>query len=732
MTLSLDARKQILLHFLLGIALPAVLLGYLAFRGIQNDRALVERQRLGEQQRVVRLVTDSVDAAIRGLEGEFRRVATRSPDVSDDGLLGALADLERRLPVVEETFLVERSGTIRIPVTRLLFSRGDTPPPPEAGENDASREFRRGQEYEFRRRDLRRALAAYRRSFETASTDASKASALAAIARIHAKAGRATAAVAAYRRLVNEFPDVQLADGIPAQAAAGLELGSLALTAADTTGALSALLTVYRGLVETRWSLAKPQFDFFSRRARGLLQTVFDAAPSDPRYAAYRDTMELLRDREGMRRARTERLLTFREGGGRVLLARMARDPTDASVRFHRFVLDLEGRTYVGSLLAPEGGFRSRSDSIWGFLLDSEAVAAGILAPAIHKYMRSDAIGWSVHGPAGTEVLSSIAARSGRPTVIANLPGNFPPWTLELYRQDPGFLNELLGSRRSVYFYAFLLLAGILVFGLTLTIRTVNHQLELARLKSDFVSTVSHEFKSPLTAIRQLSEMLRDGRVPSVQRRRKYYNVLLEQSERLSLLVDNVLGLAELEEGRPELCLEKADLGALLEEVVSAARNRVQHDEFVIQMEIEDSLPPAVVDRAAIAQAIDNLIDNAIKYSGRAKEVVVRGFREDDHLVINVQDFGVGIGPNESERVFERFYRGGDELTRSVKGTGLGLALVKRIALRHGGSIQVTSQPGEGSTFSLRLPLDSTAGEGEVDDSENRGEGDAEDPGDRG
>jgi signal transduction histidine kinase len=201
--------------------------------------------------------------------------------------------------------------------------------------------------------------------------------------------------------------------------------------------------------------------------------------------------------------------------------------------------------------------------------------------------------------------------------------------------------------------------------------------------------------------------MLHTGRVPSEERRQHYYNVLLEQSERLSLLIDNILDFARMEEGKKEFEFEMVDMGSLLQELVSVVGQRVRHEGFTVEERIDTPLPAIQVDRAAITQAITNLIDNAIKYSGGAKKVCVRAVVQDQYLIIAVQDFGVGIKPEEISRVFERFYRGGDELTRTVKGSGLGLTLVKQIVEAHHGSVHVESEPGKGSTFSIRLGLQS-------------------------
>ena len=250
----------------------------------------------------------------------------------------------------------------------------------------------------------------------------------------------------------------------------------------------------------------------------------------------------------------------------------------------------------------------------------------------------------------------------------------------------------------------FLLIAGILIFGSVLTIRAVGHELELARMKADFVSTVSHEFKSPLTSIRQIAEMLHAGRVPSDERRQQYYDVLLQQSERLSQLTENVLNFAKMEEGRKKFIFEETDIAPMMQDIVSAFQERIRHDGIEIELSMEESLAPIQADRSALAQAINNLIDNAVKYSGDSKRVEVSAFVEEQSLLLSVQDFGIGIKSDEIDKVFDRFFRGGDELTRTVKGSGLGLALVKQIVNAHNGDVFVQSEIGQGSKFTIRLP----------------------------
>jgi two-component system phosphate regulon sensor histidine kinase PhoR len=193
--------------------------------------------------------------------------------------------------------------------------------------------------------------------------------------------------------------------------------------------------------------------------------------------------------------------------------------------------------------------------------------------------------------------------------------------------------------------------------------------------------------------------------VATEERQRHYFDILVEQSERLSLLIENVLDFGRMEEGRKRFEFEPTDIGPWLTDIVTATQERVAHEGRVIRLTLKESLPQITADRAALAQAVHNLIDNAIKYSAGAKEVRLVAHRDACNLVIEVEDSGVGISPEEIGRVFDRFYRGKDPRIRTIRGSGLGLTLVKRIVEAHGGTVQIRSEPGKGSTFSIRLPL---------------------------
>jgi signal transduction histidine kinase len=390
----------------------------------------------------------------------------------------------------------------------------------------------------------------------------------------------------------------------------------------------------------------------------------------------------------------------FLEAGGEELAARIPSAGPGARVAGVRFPLEISGQSFLVAVPEQSAG----PGGVVGVLLDAGALGA-IVEGALAALADPRATEWVLKGRDGRTVLPPDASPTGPISLNATFPGNFPPWLLELHRRPQSPMRLLFASSRSLYLYMFLLIGTILVFGLVLTVRAVSQELELARLKSDFLSTVSHEFRSPLTSIRHVAEMLQSGSVPSEERRLRYYDLLVEQATRLSSLVTNVLDLARIEEGRQEFRFEAVDPGELVRELVDATRQRVRHEGFVVEARLQEPLPAVRADRVALTQALSNLLDNAIRYSGESKRIDLLASADDTHLILAVADQGVGIPAEERGKVFDRFFRGGNPLTRSVKGSGLGLALVKEIVEAHGGTMQVQSEVGRGSTFSIRLPL---------------------------
>ncbi len=249
------------------------------------------------------------------------------------------------------------------------------------------------------------------------------------------------------------------------------------------------------------------------------------------------------------------------------------------------------------------------------------------------------------------------------------------------------------------------ILSALIIIGLVLTKHVVSKEMGLAKLKSDFVSNVSHELRTPLALIRLYAETLELGRITTREKKQQYYRIVRKESERLTALINNILDFSRIEAGRKEYEFRPTDIGELVRNTLDSYRYQIEQQGFALEENIDESVPPVFVDREAIARALVNLVNNALKYSTEEKFLGVKLYRDNGQVKLEVADHGIGIARRDQAKIFEKFYRAGDPLVHNTKGSGLGLSLVRHISEAHGGDIVVESTPGKGSKFVLSLPL---------------------------
>ncbi|HEY0762894.1 MAG TPA: HAMP domain-containing sensor histidine kinase [Pyrinomonadaceae bacterium] len=292
---------------------------------------------------------------------------------------------------------------------------------------------------------------------------------------------------------------------------------------------------------------------------------------------------------------------------------------------------------------------------------------------------------------------------TGKPEITQNLDEPFRGLALGIKFQ--GTTAQAIGQKWVWQSFMILAVLSVLMIGgLVLTYRSVNKQVALARLKSDFVSNVSHELRTPLSLIRLYAETLELGRITTQEKKNEYYGIIRKESERLSALINNILDFSRIEAGRKEYDFRETDIAELVRNTLDSYRYQIEQQGFALEEQI-DPVPAVKVDREAIARALVNLVNNALKYSDSEKFLGIRLYRDQSVLKLEVSDRGIGIERNEQARIFEKFYRTCDPLVHNTKGSGLGLSLVRHITQAHGGDVEVESIPGRGSKFTVWLPL---------------------------
>jgi two-component system phosphate regulon sensor histidine kinase PhoR len=295
--------------------------------------------------------------------------------------------------------------------------------------------------------------------------------------------------------------------------------------------------------------------------------------------------------------------------------------------------------------------------------------------------------------------------RSGEFTVAVRFPTTLYGWRVQV---SPSASDELIArvqNRAMLEHVMVALSCVVIVLGVATILLAAERERRISALKSDFVANVSHELKTPLALVRMFGEMLQSGRVASEEKRQQYLDIIVSESERLSALIENVLDFARVERGREAYDFAEGDVGDAVTKAVNVYRYRAEREGVELSVDVGGGLPKARIDARAVELAVINLIDNALKYAPGSKVVAVRAERENGAIVVRVTDHGPGIPPEDQARIFERFVRGAAARGRPIRGSGIGLSLVKHIAESHGGRAWVSSQVGRGATFIVSIPI---------------------------
>jgi signal transduction histidine kinase len=702
---GLQARKKIILIFLLAILLPALVVGYLSLSAFSKRREAVRR--LLESNLLV-----SGESSLQAVEAALLE---REREALEAGNFTRLSGLEsqgfrdRQVPASEEVnpaqfpgtpFLLDGEYRIVFPITG-----SDRPAAPSPGEiaprSEFSRAFRRAEAYEYSRKDFVRAAAAYRESLVRAPSNREKAMALEAVGRCLISGGNLNEAFRVYSELSEKYGRLQDQAGHFFGLTAAFQIYEIEKRRKQGETGLRALFDVYQSLKDGHWPVNLPEYDFFTSEVQSLIEAGLRAG----------GTPEIERAYQALKEHPSPYLeaLNFTEFLKRYVVPEIKERMDVSALRSapqlqpDRLLANRdEGYCLVSYALLPD--FEEYGTFLGGFCWDLESLKSEIL-PGILAGISKET---------GLALENIEESRPGTPSAAEGpaaedsllLPyRRFPlPWKLLV--TQPG-LDELeRTAHRENFLYGTLLafIVVLMLIGAFLMGRDISREAETTRHKTEFVHNISHELKTPLTLIRLYGETLQRKGNLTEEQKRESYEIITKESERLSHLINNVLDFSRIDMGRKEFTFTKGSLSRVVQETLDSYRYHLEKKGFEVREEIAPDLPEMMFDREAVTSALINLLSNAMKFSPERKEVTVRLFGRNGLAVIQVEDKGIGISKEDLSGIFRRFYRAKSSLVSETRGSGLGLTLVKHTAEAHGGSVEVESELGKGSVFSIILP----------------------------
>jgi signal transduction histidine kinase len=412
------------------------------------------------------------------------------------------------------------------------------------------------------------------------------------------------------------------------------------------------------------------------------------------------------------------------------------------------FTADLDGRRkYVQVQMRFFGSSRDRFTSFVGFAVDAERLKTTHLPSLVNQRMIA------VQQPTGFPPLhatllddtgNALVGDPGTPYVDQR---TFPVvfFDKELLEYAAPYeqrretftlrtsygsqsIEEIVSASTRPQMALMIVLALVMGGGVFFVAGAAAREVRVAELKSNFVASVSHDLKTPLALIQLFAETLELGRVRSSERAQEYYRVINGEARKLTRLIENILDFSKMEAGLRPYRVAPCDVGELTRQVVEAMGSQFTQGNFHVETSVDPALPRVLVDCDAAEQALENVLTNAVKYSGDARDIEVKVGRRGRHVCVSVTDHGIGISRREQKRIFRKFYRVNSGLSGGPQGCGLGLAIVDHTMRGHGGFVNVESEPDRGSTFTLHFPIPAGASaEGAVHEADSGDRGRATD-----
>lgn len=697
-------RKRVVTIFVIAVLFPCLFLGYLGLKSIKQEKQWQQQLVRENLERTLTLTIDQIESAFDDQIRSSLRQLSPPPQLTIS-YINSLRKMKTQSSIVQDIFLLDKE-------LRLVF--------PKTFKNVASTEINnlntiRIQENEhFRSGDLlevseklNQAINEYQKGYSEQTSEIIRSALLSRIARCQFKMGDYENAVKSYQKIIKEDNNQFYGDEMPFVLVAHLQLLEIAEAKNKYLDVNTQLLDFYQLLVDYSEKLELAQYRFCIDRVHSRLQnrllllsqsqrTVFESIEKVEREIdAENGFLSLLQTNilpeiKYDINSKLNGILRFNNSKGRkdVLYKSGVSDSLDWTVAVHANDDSKSQIKFVG-IRIKRNVLTDKTLVILKESQPNEEIRVA-LVDAEGRILAPEELSTA------TSVLSKSFSRFQELAKGTKL-------ALVTEGENP---IEAISSKSLIIYYV--LLGSVIVLialGIVFILRDISREEQISVIKSEFIANVSHEIKTPIATIRTLSENLNEGWVTGEGKQREYFHLIAREAERLTHLVENILDFSRIERAKKNYRMESASIGEVTKKAVERFRFLVGDQGVKIKESIENNLPMFMLDIESYEQALLNLLDNAVKYSVGDKLIEVSARLQTDNIIVEVSDHGIGISRKDCEKIFEKFFRSPMPDGRKIPGSGIGLTLVKDIIESHGGTIEVKSEIGKGSTFKLSFPL---------------------------
>ncbi len=670
MNQKLKPASRLSVVFILVVVLSGSILAWFGINNISNLKELTEKSILEEQRELTTRFFTELENQIKKITGLHQQNIT-PPALFIDSLI----QTETKHDFIRQSFLLHSDGTFLYP----NFSDIAETPAKLNKTEQLGANYSKAEAAEFRENNLARARKFYQLVLKDCQNPEDSASVLISLGRVSMKLDDSKTAFNHYSAIVSNYYDLTDAYGIPFANYAlqqFTQMRDTTLTQQVLNMGLNCLEKMNAGKIPLTYQTTDLLLQFAD-------EVQFLSLENDSVKARMNELI-----------LNINRQISFVSSRKNELTELIQSDKTENQKNAINSFQLINSFSYTPAELLL---VNSDSSDYWGFLINGEMLLEKVGQQELQKEMQFN---YSFSFPA---VYSSN--NQHYLTSVTLLHPYFRVRSLQIKLSDENALTNIIKRRSWIYGISSVLLLVAMLLGVYLILRDIAREKRLAQLRSDFISNVTHELKTPLTSIFMFTESLLLGRVKPAKAKNEYLAVILKESERLKRMISNILEFSKMEKGKPDYFFTETNLAALVNSALQEMDYWLDKENFEIKTQLDDSITMKV-DPEKLKQAFVNLIGNAIKYSGRTKKLDIRLFRKAEEIVIEFTDRGIGIPEKQLPRIFEKFYRADPK--EGISGTGLGLTVVKDIVKAHNGKIQVESQVGKGSKFLIILTQKST------------------------